>query len=265
MPDKPFTVLILGDIIGRSGVRAVISGLSSLVKTHNADFVLANGENSADGFGITVDIATQLLAAGVNVITTGNHIWQQQEVYGYLDEEERILRPANYPGGNPGHGHCVVDVRGARVAVINLQGRRRLYSIDCPFRKAKDILRKIGTNADIFILDVHAEATEEKEALALYLDGQVNALFGTHTHIQTADDRVLPGGSGFMTDIGACGPADSVIGFDARISVERARSQLPLRNEVSDNISVLHGAVLTVDRSNWKTVSFRRFREQSLV
>ncbi len=265
MPAKSFTVLILGDIIGRSGVRAVVSGLSSLVRKYNADFVLANGENAADGFGITPDIATQLFASGVHVISTGNHIWQQREIYDYLDQNEAILRPANYPGGNPGHGHCVVEVRGVRVAVINLQGRRRLYPLDCPFRKAKDILRKIDSTADVILVDVHAEATEEKEALAFYLDGSITALVGTHTHIQTADDRLLPGGSGYITDLGACGPADSVIGFDPLISVERARSQLPLRNEVSDNKSVMHGAVVSVDRDSWKTTSFVRFREESLV
>ena len=265
MPDKDFTVLILGDIIGRSGIRAVIAGLSSLVKQYAADFVLANGENSAGGFGITQEIAGQLFAAGVHVITTGNHIWQQPEVFPYLDQEDRILRPANYPGGNPGHGHCVVEVRGVRVGVINLQGRRRLYPIDCPFRKAKETIRKINSSADIILIDLHAEATEEKEALAFFLDGQVNALFGTHTHIQTADDRILPGGTGYLTDLGACGPADSVIGFDPQISVERVRSQMPLRNEVSDNVAVLHGAVLTVSREDWKTVGFHRFRERSLV
>lgn len=265
MPVKTFTVLILGDIIGRSGVRAVVSGLSALVRKFNAEFVLANGENAADGFGITPEIATQLFASGVDVISTGNHIWQQREIYPYLDEEERILRPANYPGGNPGHGHCIVEVRGVRVAVLNLQGRKRLYSIDCPFRKAKDSLRKIGSGADVILVDVHAEATDEKEALALYLDGQVNAMVGTHTHIQTADDRILPGGSGFITDLGACGPADSVIGFDPVISVERARSQLPLRNEVSENKAVMHGAIVTIDRGSWKTIAFRRFCEESLV
>lgn len=265
MPDNRFTVLILGDIIGRSGIRAVVSGLASLVKRCGADFVLANGENAAAGFGITQEIAGGLFAAGVHVITTGNHIWQQQEVFAYLDEEDRILRPVNYPGGNPGHGSCVVEVRGVRVGVINLQGRRRLYPIDCPFRKAKETIRKIGSSADIILMDVHAEATEEKEALAFFLDGQVNALFGTHTHIQTADDRILPGGTGYMTDLGACGPADSVIGFDPRISVERVRTQLPLRNEVSDNVAVLHGAVLTVSRGDWKTVAFDRFQEQSIV
>ncbi|TVQ40642.1 MAG: TIGR00282 family metallophosphoesterase [Spirochaetaceae bacterium] len=265
MPAKEFTVLILGDIIGRSGVRAVVSGLSSLSRKYNADFVLANGENAADGFGITPEIATQLFGCGVHVITTGNHIWQQREIYDYLDQQETILRPANYPGGNPGHGHCVVEVRGVRVAVLNLQGRRRLYPIDCPFRKAREILRKLESQADVVLVDVHAEATDEKEALAFYLDGSVNVVVGTHTHIQTADDRILPGGTGYMTDLGACGPADSVIGFDPVISVERARSQLPLRNEVSDNKSVMHGAVVTIQRDGWKTDGFRRFREESLV
>lgn len=263
MPAKDFTVLILGDIIGRSGVRAVVSCLSGLVKRYGADFVLVNGENAADGFGITPQIATQLFSAGVHVITTGNHIWQQREIFDYLDQEERILRPANYPGGNPGHGLCVVESRGVRVAVLNLQGRRRMYTIDCPFRKAKELLRK--TTADVILVDLHAEATDEKEALAFSLDGQVNAIVGTHTHIQTADDRILPRGTGFITDIGACGPADSVIGFDPVISVERARSQLPLRNEVSDNLAVMHGAVVTVDRDGWKTTGFERFAEESLV
>jgi hypothetical protein len=265
MPDSPYRVLVLGDIIGQAGSRAVLTSLANLRKSTHADFVIINGENAADGFGIMPELAGQLFSAGIDVITTGNHVWQKREILDYLDTQDRILRPANYPGGNPGHGVCVVESKGARVGVVNLQGRIRLAPIDCPFRRGKEVLRKLSGDADIVIVDFHAEATDEKEALAFHLDGQVSALFGTHTHVQTADERVLPKGTAYLTDIGACGPRESVIGFKPEISVERAQTQLPLRNEVSNNAAVLHGALIEVDRSNGKATSIHRIREESLV
>ena len=258
-------VLVLGDVIGNAGCRAVVSGLKSLIKKFSADFVVVNGENSADGFGITPEIATNIFAAGADVITTGNHIWQKKEILEYLDRESRLLRPDNYPPGNPGHGYCVIETRGLRFGVINLQGRVRLPSIECPFRRAKELLRKAKSEADVVIIDFHAESTEEKEAFALYVDGDVALVFGTHTHVQTADERILPNGTAYITDVGATGPRDSVIGFEPRISVERSLTQMPFRNEVSDNLAFIHGVIVKVDADTGKAIRISRYSEASIV
>ncbi len=262
---RKFKVLALGDVIGSAGQRAVVAACAGLKRRHNADMVIVNGENAVEGFGIDEATAQRLFAAGADVITTGNHVWQQKSVMSYLDREDRILRPANYPGANPGHGFCVLDVRGVSVAVLNLQGRVRMPVIDCPFRTARDLIRKIKSKAKIFILDFHAEATEEKEALGAYLDGEVSLIFGTHTHVQTTDERILPGGTAFLTDIGACGPHDSVIGFKSDVSVRRSLTQLPLKNEVSDATARIHGLVLSLDPVTGKALEIERIQEDSLV
>jgi hypothetical protein len=265
MPDNQLTVLVLGDVIGQSGCRAVLTSIAKLQKSHNADITIVNGENAVDGFGITPEVASRFLSAGADVITSGNHIWQKQEVFEYLDQEQRLLRPANYPGGNPGHGVYVVESKGFKVAVINLQGRDRMYPIDCPFRKSKEILRKLPADLDARIVDFHAESVDEKEALGVHLDGHVSALYGTHTHVQTADERILESGTAYISDIGACGPRDSVIGFKADLSMERARTQLPIRNEVSNNPATIHGISLRIDRATGRTQAISRIREESLV
>ena len=265
MPDSTFRVLMLGDIVGQSGYRAVLTSLAKLTRRYSADFVTINVENAAEGFGVTEEIAAELFKSGFHVLTTGNHVWQRKEVYSYLDSEERILRPANYPGGNPGHGTCIVDARGVRVGVINLQGRVRMPAIDCPFRKAKEILRKMRDQTDVILVDFHAESTHEKEALAWHIDGEVAAVVGTHTHVQTADERLLPNGTAYLTDLGACSPQDSVIGFESGISIERMKTQMPLRNKPADNPGVIHGVYLEVDRETGLARSIERVREESLV
>lgn len=259
------TALILGDIIGQPGCRAVLTSLKSLIRKYSAQMVVVNGENAAAGFGITPETAISLLAAGADAITTGNHVWQEKGIYEYLDQEERILRPANYPGSSPGHGHYIANVRGTPIGVVNLQGRTRMSAIDCPFRKARDILRQIKSKCSGIIVDFHAESTEEKEALALYLDGDVSVVFGTHTHVQTADERLLPGGTAYITDIGAAAPSHSVIGFDSSISVKRSLTQLPIRNEVADSPAVIHGIVVEIDTESGKATSITRIREASLI
>jgi metallophosphoesterase (TIGR00282 family) len=198
------------------------------------------------------------------VITTGNHIWQRSEILPLLDSEPRLLRPANYPAGVPGHGVVTLDVRDTPVTVVNLQGRRRMPMTDCPFRKATEILRS-SSNGTVVVVDFHAEATDEKEAMAFYLDGKVAAVVGTHTHVATNDARILPKGTAYMTDLGACGPSDSVIGFLPAISVRRALTQLPLRNEVSDNAALLCGAVVTVDAASGKASSIETVRRMAVV
>lgn len=257
------TVLFLGDVIGQAGARAVFANLKRIAKRVSADCVIVNGENASEGFGLTAETVTALFDAGADVITSGNHIWQRKELYPLLDSEPRLLRPANYPPGAPGHGSCTIDVRGTTVAVVNLQGRKRMPQIDCPFRKATELVRALERDTRVILIDFHAEATDEKEAFAHHLDGTVSAIVGTHTHVPTADEHVLPKGTAFQTDMGACGPGASVIGFQPDISIRRALTQLPLRNEVSDSPVVLNGAVVTIDVESGNAHSITRVTETS--
>ncbi len=262
---RTLTALFIGDVIGQPGIRAVFTHLKQLIKKTGADIVVVNGENAADGFGLTPESVATIFEAGADVITSGNHIWQKKEVFYLLDSEPRLLRPANYPPGDPGHGHCVVDIKGTRVAVVNLQGRVRMVRSDCPFRKAADLLRVLDKEADVILLDFHADATDEKEALATYLDGRVAALVGTHTHVPTADARVLPKGTAYITDLGSTGPASSVIGFNPEISIRRVLTQLPLKNEVSESPAHINGAVVVVDLESGLAQSIETIREESIV
>lgn len=255
---ETLTALILGDVIGRSGSRAVFTHLKQIIKQTRAEFVVVNAENATDGFGLTPEVVENLFAAGTTVITTGNHVWQQREILRTLDDEPRLLRPANYPPEAPGHG-LWVDATDSGIAVINLQGRRRMVPTDCPFRKANDLLKGVQGKAKIVLVDFHAESTEEKEALAHHLDGKITALVGTHTHVPTNDARVLPKGTAFQTDLGSCGPRETVIGFNPEISVRRALTQLPLRNEVSENPALLNGVVIKADRATGHALSIERY------
>ena len=257
------TALFLGDVIGQAGARAVFAHLKQIAKRVSADIVIVNGENASEGFGLTPETVTSLFDGGAMVITTGNHVWQRKELYSLLDEEPRLLRPANYPPGSPGHGSCVVDVRGIPVAVVNLQGRKRMPPIDCPFRKATDLIRSFERDTRIILIDFHAEATDEKEAFAHHLDGSVSAIVGTHTHVATNDAHVLPKGTAYQTDIGACGPGDSVIGFAPEISIRRAMTQLPIKNEVSGQPVVLHGTAVTIEVESGHALSITPVQEQS--
>lgn len=241
------TILVVGDIIGQPGMRAVFTLLPGLKKQHHADLVIVNGENASDGFGLTPELTDTILQAGADVISSGNHIWDQPEITRYLDEQPNLLRPANYPSGNPGKGSCVLTIGGIRYAVMNLQGRERMANIDCPFKKAGELLRKLSSQADVLIVDFHADDPQEKEAMAFYLDGKVTLLFGTHTHIQTADERIFPGGLAYISDVGATSPERSIIGFDSDIGMARNLSYLPLKHEVSKNPATLHGIVVEVD------------------
>lgn len=260
-----FTSLVIGDIIGQPGCRALFSLLPGAIRATGANFVIVNGENASDGFGLDVEQVGQFFRAGADVITSGNHIWHREELFRLLDDEQRLLRPHNYPKGNPGHGYGVYETRGVTVGVVNLQGRHRMQPIDCPFRGSKEALRTVRKQTKLVFVDFHAEDTGEKESLGLYLDGEVTAVFGTHTHVATADERILPKGTGYITDIGATGPIDSVIGFDPAISVERALSQMPLRNEVAEGKAAMHGVVITADPESGKAQSVERYRTESSV
>jgi metallophosphoesterase (TIGR00282 family) len=221
--------------------------------------IIINGENAAGGFGLTPEDSDRFFSVGVDVITSGNHIWQKREILPLLDSEDRLLRPANYPPGVPGHGYCIVEKKGTKVAVINLLGRSRMgFSGECPFATGKKIIQQIGSKADYFLIDFHAEDPMEKEALVYYLDGVASLVYGTHTHIQTADERILPGGTGYITDIGMVGPDYSVIGSDPEQSIKRSISQLPIKMEVIDNTPLICGIV--VDLKDGGTSAIQRIR-----
>ncbi|MDT4760950.1 TIGR00282 family metallophosphoesterase [Sphaerochaeta sp. PS] len=262
---KTFVALLLGDVCGQPGCRALFMGLGSLVKDYRADMVIVNGENAANGFGLSASLMEQFFSLGVDVITSGNHIWQQDDLRPYLDSEKRLLRPANYPPQAPGHGSVVVDVKGTKVAVLNLQGRMQLPSIDCPFRIGLEQVQKLRKQTPLIFVDFHAENTEEKEALGLYLDGKISAMVGTHTHVQTADEKILPQKSAYITDIGLCGPSESVIGSDPGISIARQLTQMPMRSEIADTPPVLQGVCITVESATGNALKIERFSRNFLI
>jgi len=257
--------LILGDVVGQPGCRALFVGLSALVKKTGADLVVVNGENAADGFGLTPEIAERFHKSGVHVITSGNHIWQRREILPSLETDDRLLRPENYPQGVPGKGSCLLTVREIPVLIVNLEGRVNLSPLRCPFATGKSLVKQFRSKARVIIVDFHAEAVEEKEALAIYLDGDVTAVVGTHTHVQTADERILPRGTGYITDIGMIGPTNSVIGMKRETAIARCLSQMPLKMEVQDSPAEIMGVLLTIDASTGKTTHIERIREESAV
>ena len=241
--------LMIGDVVGEAGMKALFAGLGELVRRLGADIVVVNGENAAGGFGITKDETDKLFSLGVHVVTSGNHVWEKKGAAELLDAEPRLLRPANYPAGAPGRGMALVEAGGASWAVINLQGRLGLYAIDCPFKCADALLESLKLEApgSIVLVDCHAESNEEKEALGLYLDGRISAFSGTHTHVQTADERILPAGTGYLTDLGMTGPDDSVIGVKTEICLRRNLSQMPIKMETAEGPASIHGALFTID------------------
>ncbi len=239
-------VLALGDIVGRPGRRIVRDRLQNLVSAHSADLVIANGENAAHGRGISQEVARELFSYGIHVITTGNHIWNNKGIASMLSSEERLLRPANFPPGVEGYGHCFIRVKESRVCVINLQGRVYMSAIDCPFRKFDEIYERVRNDAAVIIVDFHAEATSEKRAMGWYVDGRASALFGTHTHVQTADEIIQPGGTAYITDIGMTGSIDSVIGMDKHISIKNFLMQTRASHEVARGEATICGILLTI-------------------
>jgi len=252
-------ILFVADVIGSPG-RRTAKGLLRLVRGETkADMVVLNGENSAGGFGITPEIVAEFLDLGVDVITTGNHVWDKSEILPVLDREPRLLRPANYPPGNPGRGATVVEAGGVRVGVINLQGRIFMTPIDDPFRAADAIIAEMKERADVLVVDFHAEATSEKQAFTHYVDGRVSAVVGTHTHVQTADERILPRGTAAITDLGLTGGLDGVIGMKAEISLHRQLQQTRgERMQPADGELHLQGAVVELDPATGRARSIER-------
>lgn len=250
-------ILAIGDVVGSAGCDFLRRHLPALKKMNGIDLVIANGENSADGNGITPASAEHLFTSGVDVITTGNHVFRRKEIYNLLDENPRILRPANYPAGAPGRGYTVIDTGRVNVCVVNLIGTVYLDSFDSPFLTADAILREAGSGL-LTVVDFHAEATSEKRALGFYLDGRVSAVFGTHTHVQTADEQVLEGGTGYISDLGMTGPYRSVLGVDPQLVVRRFLTKMPVRFANADSPSFLSGVILDIDNKTKRTNFIKR-------
>lgn len=253
-------LLFIGDIVGRPGRDLVKRGLRAIVATHDVNFVIANGENSAAGFGITREIGDQLFSYGVEVMTSGNHIWDKKEALDYIVREPRLLRPANYPAGAPGHGATLVTAaNGVKVGVVNVMGRVFLANIDDPFTTAaREVARLRAEGAALVFVDMHAEVTSEKIAMGWYLDGQATAVVGTHTHVQTADNRVLPKGTAYLTDAGMTGPHDGVIGVEKEPVIGKFLSGLPARFETATGDPRLNGAIVTADPSTGLATAIER-------
>ncbi|MHB8110306.1 MAG: TIGR00282 family metallophosphoesterase [Syntrophorhabdaceae bacterium] len=257
MQSNTFTVVFLGDVIGKPGRRAVAEFLPRV----HADFVVINGENLAGGIGITARTAQEMLALGIDALTTGNHVWKKKEIAAYLMEEARVIRPLNYPRGTPGFGYTVLRKNDLSLCIANIEGRIFMNALDCPFRSMESFLESEKVDAPI-IVDFHAEATSEKIAMGWYLDGKVAALMGTHTHVQTADNRVLPNGTGYITDVGMTGPADSVIGMDKKGVLERFYTQMPQKFEVGKDDIEVQGVRLVIDKNTKKCLDITRIKEK---
>lgn len=250
--------IFFGDIIGRGGRETVKRFLSEPPLDYDPDIVIANGENASGGLGITPKTAAELKQIGVDIITTGNHIWRKKEMYREIHNINHIIRPANYPPGLPGRGFTVINKNGVDIAIINLEGRTYMNAlIDCPFRTIEEILKQIS-DIRIRIVDFHAEATSEKRALGLYLDSRVSLVVGTHTHIQTSDEDILPGGTGYITDIGMVGPLYSVIGLKKELAIDKFITSRPNRYEVGEGIQILNGIYFEISPENGRCVKIER-------
>src|SRR5450432_4429045 len=251
-------ILFIGDIFGSPGRRIVADHLQDIVQANSIDLTIANAENAAGGFGITPSIAEELFALGLDVLTSGNHIWDKRELFDYFARQPRLLRPANYPEA-PGRGAITYRARnGTECAVINLQGRTYMPATDCPFRKADQLLSEIDPAIKVKFVDFHAEVTSEKMAMGWYLDGRVSAMVGTHTHVPTADTRILPGGTAYQTDCGMTGPYHSVIGVQTDIVIQRFLTGRPVRMEAARTGPELHAVIVDVDEATGKARAVRR-------
>jgi 2',3'-cyclic-nucleotide 2'-phosphodiesterase len=252
-------IFFIGDIFGRPGRRLVQEKIRSLIHEYRIDFCLANVENAAAGFGVTPQIADELLNSGIDLLTSGNHLWDKRGIIPYLAEQPRLLRPHNYPKGVPGTGMYLGDTNcGVRIGVLNLQGRVFMAAIDCPFTIGLAAVEYLRKQTSIIIVDFHAEATSEKQAFGWYMDGRVSAVLGTHTHIQTADERILPQGTAYLTDLGMTGAHDSVIGSMQDLALERFLLQMPNRLEPATGNLKLCGAVVEIDESSGRALSIQR-------
>ena len=253
-------ILFIGDIFASAGRGLVARHLQEIISNEKIQLAVANAENSAGGFGITPLIAHELFSAGLDLLTSGNHVWDKKEIFDFIAHEPRLLRPANYPAELPGQGWIVTKARdGTPVAVINLQGRVHMPGTDCPFRKADEILQSFDPNVKIKLVDFHAELTSEKEAMGWHLNGRVSAVLGTHTHVPTADERILSGGTAYQTDVGMTGPYDSVIGSEKNLALRRFLTGMPIRLESAKGGAELHATIVSVDPATGHAREIRRY------
>ncbi len=248
-------LLLVGDIVGKTGRKAVERFLPELREKEEIDFVIANGENAAGGRGVTQEVAQELFALGVDVLTSGNHVWDKRDAYTFIEEEPRLLRPANYPPGVPGVGLGLYTLGDHSIAVINLLGRVFMQDVDCPFRKADELLAQVASQTKIVVVDFHCEATAEKQALGWFLDGRASVVFGTHTHVQTNDARILPQGTAYITDVGMCGARDGVLGFTREPILHKFQTSLPARFEVAKGVFLFSALLVKVDPATGRAES----------
>ena len=264
--------MLIGDVVGEPGLAALENRLPSIVRNNMVDIVMANGENAYGGFGITAPQLERIFASGVNIVSSGNHVWEQRDFWPVLESEERIIRPMNYPSPNPGRGWAKIVHNNKNIYALNFQGREFLYPLDCPFKTFDSWYndhdnndRKDHGGDSIILVDFHAESSREKEALAYYLDGRVSLFAGTHTHVQTADERILPKGTAYITDLGMTGMADGVIGMDAKICMDRARNQVHYKMEIApvegENRILIQGVIAEIDMVSGKALSIKRISE----
>ncbi|MEW6614055.1 MAG: TIGR00282 family metallophosphoesterase [Thermodesulfobacteriota bacterium] len=254
-------VLFIGDIVGKPGRRAIFELLNNIKDSYKVDLVIANAENASGGFGVTLKIIRELLDNGIDLLTSGNHIWDKKEIIEWFDEEKYLLRPANYPTENPGTGSAVLKTPfGENIGVLNVLGRVFMNTVDCPFKTAVEEVNKLKEKTKVILIDIHAEATSEKIAMGWFLDGKVSAVIGTHTHIQTADEKILPKGTAYITDVGMTGAMDSVIGIEKEIVIERFLTQRPQRFKVAKRDIQLNAVLIDIDPQTGKSNSIKRLK-----
>ena len=254
-------ILAIGDIVGRPGRRAVKEMLGEIKDRYAVDFTVANGENAAGGRGINHEVTDELLSSGIDVLTMGNHVWDNKEVFDLIDDQPRLIRPCNYPTGTPGRGYNIFAMPGCRIAVINASGRVFMDALECPFRKTNEILNDISGQWDICLIDFHAEATSEKRAFAYYFDGRITAVVGTHTHIQTADETILGGGTAYISDLGMTGPIDSILGMNKEQVIKKFLTQRPVRLEVAKGPVQIQGVFMETSDADNRVIRIERFSQ----
>ncbi len=254
-------ILAVGDIIGENGLRKAKEVLPQIKEKENIDFIIMNGENSAEGMGITRKLYEQMIEMGVDVVTLGNHTWAKKEIFTFIDTEKKLIRPANYPEGVPGKGYVITEKNGKKIAVINLIGRTEMNILtENPFIIGKKIINSLKKEVDIIIVDFHAEASAEKIAMGYYLDGEANIVFGTHTHVQTADEQILEKGTAYITDIGMTGPKKSVIGMDVDVSIKRFVTTLPERYKIATGKCVFSGCIFEINDDTCRITNIKRVK-----
>ncbi|HHV29701.1 TIGR00282 family metallophosphoesterase [Acetivibrio mesophilus] len=254
-------VLFIGDIFGNPGRKAAKEMIQKLKRERQIDFCIANGENAAGGSGITYVVAQELYKSGIDAITLGNHTWSKKEITNFIDSDNNIVRPANYPSELPGKGSTIISGEKGKIGILNLMGRVYMDSIDCPFKAAERELEYLKSNCKIVVVDMHAEATSEKCALAWYLDGRVSCVLGTHTHVQTADERILPFGTAFISDVGMTGPYDGIIGVNREIVIQKFLTHMPVRFEVAHGTVQFNAVYLEIDEKTGKTMNIERINQ----